>query len=155
MDADVIVIGAGPAGCAAGIRLVQAGYRVIALERKDREDGEDITSGEVLVPITQYECDALGLRFEGDWVLDRITGIRNVYPDLSWTYHPIPHLTCPVHVDRGGFNAALRKRLVEVGGKLVWNARVTEVASRNDSAIARILDRSEITARLIIDAGGR
>jgi flavin-dependent dehydrogenase len=155
MDADVVVIGAGPAGCAAGIRLVQAGYKVIALERKEREDGEDITSGEVLVPITQYECDALGLSFEGDWVLDRITGVRNVYPDLSWTYHPMPRPPFAVQVDRGGFNAALRKRLVEVGCKLVWNARVTDVEFRNDSAIARMLDRSEITARLIIDAAGR
>jgi menaquinone-9 beta-reductase len=155
VDADVIVIGAGTAGCAAAIRLVQAGYRVVALERKDHEDGEDITSGEVLVPATQFECEDLGLRFEGDWVLDRITGIRNVYPDLSWTYHPIPHSTTPVHVDRGGFNAALRKKLVEVGGNLIWNARVIDVEFRIDSAIARIADRSEITARLIIDAGGR
>ena len=155
MDADVIVIGAGPAGCAAAIRLVQGGYRVIALERKDREDGEDITSGEVLVPTTQYECNELGVKFEGDWVLDEITGIRNVYPDLSWTYHPIPHSVRPVQVDRGGFNAALRTRLVEVGGNLIWNARVTDLSFRNDSAIARSVDRSEVSARLIIDAGGR
>ena len=53
LDADVIVIGAGPAGCAAAIRLVDAGYKVIALERKEREDGEDITSGEVMVVPTQ------------------------------------------------------------------------------------------------------
>src|SRR5580698_10719751 len=88
LDADVIVIGAGPAGCAAAIRLVDAGYKVIALERKEREDGEDITSGEVMVVPTQNECGQLGLKFEGDWVLDRITSFRNVYPDLSWTYHP-------------------------------------------------------------------
>ena len=41
LDADVIVIGAGPAGCAAAIRLAAAGYDVLALERKEREDGED------------------------------------------------------------------------------------------------------------------
>ena len=89
LDADVIVIGAGPAGCAAAIRLVAAGYDVLALERKEREDGEDITSGEVMVVPTQNECAQLDVKFEGDWVLDRITGFRNVYPDLSWTYHPI------------------------------------------------------------------
>src|SRR5713226_4962684 len=116
LDADVIVIGAGPAGCAAAIRLVDAGYNVIALER---EDGEDITSGEVIVVPTQNECDKLGVKFEGEWVLDRITGFRNVYPDLSWTYHPISIPVCPVQVDRGGFNAALRRKLVEVGGRLV------------------------------------
>ncbi|HZC45974.1 MAG TPA: FAD-dependent monooxygenase, partial [Candidatus Acidoferrum sp.] len=155
LDADVIVIGAGPAGCAAAIRLVNAGYKVFALERKDREDGEDITSGEVMVVPTQKECDQLGLKFEGDWVLDRITGFRNVYPDLSWTYHPIPTVVCPVQVDRGGFNAALRRRLVEVGGSLIWNARVTDLEFRGDAAIAMTADRNRYSARMLIDAGGR
>ena len=130
LDADVIVIGAGPAGCASAIRLSAAGYDVLALERKEREDGEDITSGEVMVVPTQNECAQLGVKFEGDWVLDRITGFRNVYPDLSWTYHPIATPVSPVQVDRGGFNAALRRKLVEVGGRLVWNARVTDLEFR-------------------------
>jgi flavin-dependent dehydrogenase len=155
LDADVIVIGAGPAGCAAAIRLVDAGYKVIALERKEQEDGEDITSGEVMVVPTQNECAQLGVKFEGDWVLDRITGFRNVYPDLSWTYHPIPTPVSPVQVDRGGFNAALRRRLVEVGGRLVWNARVNDLEFRGDSAIAIAGDRTQYSARMLIDAGGR
>jgi menaquinone-9 beta-reductase len=155
LDADVIVIGAGPAGCAAAIRLVDAGYKVIALERKEQEDGEDITSGEVMAIPTQNECEQLGVKFEGDWVLDRITGIRNVYPDLSWTYHPIPTSVCPVQVDRGGFNAALRRRVVEVGGRLVWNARVIDLEFRGDSATAVTADRTQYSARMLIDAGGR
>ena len=155
LDADVIVIGAGPAGCAAAIRLVGESYRVLALERKEREDGEDITSGEVLVVPTQHECDQIGVKFEGDWVLDRITGFRNVYPDLSWTYHPITTSTFPVQVDRGGFNAALRRRLVEVGGRLQWNARVIDLEFRDDAAIAITADGQRYSARMLIDAGGR
>jgi flavin-dependent dehydrogenase len=155
LDADVIVIGAGPAGCAAAIRLVGAGYNVLALERKEREDGEDITSGEVLVVPTQNECAQLGVKFEGDWVLDRITGFRNVYPDLSWTYHPIPNSVFPVQVDRGGFNAALRRRLVEAGGRLIWNARVTDLEFKGDAAIAITGDGNRHAARMLIDAGGR
>jgi flavin-dependent dehydrogenase len=155
LDADVIVIGAGPAGCAAAIRLAAAGYQVIALERKEREDGEDLTSGEVMVVPTQAECAQLGIKFEGDWVLDRITGFRNVYPDLSWTYHPIPDFTWPVQVDRGGFNAALRRRLVEAGARLVWNARVVDLEFRGDAATAITADRNRYSARMLIDAGGR
>jgi len=154
-DADVIVIGAGPAGCAAAIRLVAAGYEVLALERKEREDGEDLTSGEVMVVPTQSECAQLGVKFEGDWVLDRITGFRNVYPDLSWTYHPISVPTCPVQVDRGGFNAALRRRLVEAGGRIIWNARVTDLEFRGDAAVAITSDFNRHSARMLIDAGGR
>jgi flavin-dependent dehydrogenase len=155
LDADVIVIGAGPAGCAAAIRLVVAGYDVLALERKEREDGEDITSGEVMVVPTQNECDQLGVKFEGDWVLDRITGFRNVYPDLSWTYHPIQTPIYPVQVDRGGFNAALRRRLVEAGGRIAWNARVTDLEFRGDAAVAITADFNRHSARMLIDAGGR
>jgi len=155
LDADVIVIGAGPAGCASAIRLATAGYDVLALERKEREDGEDITSGEVMVVPTQKECAQLGVKFEGDWVLDRITGFRNVYPDLSWTYHPIATPVSPVQVDRGGFNASLRRKLVEVGGRLVWNARVTDLEFRGDAAIAITADRKRYSARMLIDAGGR
>jgi menaquinone-9 beta-reductase len=155
LDADVIVIGAGPAGCAAAIRLVAAGYSVLALERKEREDGEDITSGEVMVVPTQHECAQLGVQFEGDWVLDRITGFRNVYPDLSWTYHRIPTQECPIQVDRGGFNAALRRRLVEAGAQLRWNARITDLEFSADAAVAISADRKRYSARMLIDAGGR
>jgi flavin-dependent dehydrogenase len=154
-DVDVIVIGAGPAGCAGAIRLAQAGFEVIALERKEREDGEDITSGEVLVPVTQFECDAIGVKFEGDWVLDEIRGFRNVYPDMSWTYHVIPRGPYPVQVDRGGFNAALRQRLVEAGAQLKWDARVADLEFGSDAVKVRCADRSEYCARLVIDAGGR
>ena len=155
LDADVIVIGAGPAGCAAAIRLVALGYDVLALERKEREDGEDITSGEVMVVPTQNECAQLEVKFEGDWVLDRITGFRNVYPDLSWTYHPIQTPIYPVQVDRGGFNAALRRRLVEAGGRIIWNARVTDLEFRGDAAVAITSDFNRHSARMLIDAGGR
>jgi menaquinone-9 beta-reductase len=154
LDADVIVIGAGPAGCAAAIRLVAAGYSVLALE-KEREDGEDITSGEVMVVPTQHECAQLDVKFEGDWVLDRINGFRNVYPDLSWTYHPIPTQECPIQVDRGGFNAALRRRLVEAGAQLRWNARITDLEFSADAAVAIAADRKRYSARMLIDAGGR
>ena len=149
------MIGAGPAGCAAAIRLAAAGYDVLALERKEHEDGEDLTSGEVMVVPTQNECAQLGVTFEGDWVLDRITGFRNVYPDLSWTYHPIPSATCPVQVDRGGFNASLRRRMVEAGARIVWNARVTDLEFRGDAAIAVTADGNRRSARMLIDAGGR
>ena len=89
-----------------------AGYNVIALERKEREDGEDITSGEVMVVPTQNECAQIGIKFEGDWVLDRITGFRNVYPDLSWTYHPIP---TPV-ISRTGRSRRIQRRAASPPG---------------------------------------
>lgn len=155
LDADVIVIGAGPAGCAAGVRLAAAGHDVVVLERKPIEDGEDITSGEVLAPATQTECAELGLELAGDWLLDRFHGVRNVYPDSSFTVHLLPEGMSYVNVDRGGFNAALRRRLVDAGARLVWNARVADVDIRADAARVRTADGGEYAAKLVIDAGGR
>jgi menaquinone-9 beta-reductase len=154
-DADVVVVGAGPAGCAAAIRLVQAGRSVVVLERKAHQDSEDITSGELLAPHTQLECAELGLDLSADWLFDRVTGVRNVYPDLSWTYHPFPSGMSYVNVDRGGLNTALQRRLLAFGGTIVWNARVTEVELRADAAVVRTAEGNEHRGALLIDAGGR
>jgi len=154
-DAEVLVVGAGPAGCAAAIRLAQAGRSVVVLERKPQEDAEDITSGELLAPVTQLECAELGLDLSAEWLFDRVTGCRNVFPDLSWTYHPFPGGLTYVHVDRGGLNAALQRRLVAVGGRLVRGARVTDVELRADAAVVRTAEGNEYRGVLLIDAGGR
>jgi len=155
MRADVVIIGAGPAGCAAAIPLARAGYEVLVLERKATEDGEDITSGEVLAPQTQYECAQLGVELSGAWMLDRFHRVRNVYPDLSWTCHELPVGISYVHVDRGGFNAALRSAVVAAGGHLLWDARVSEVETNTDAAVVRTVNGVEYRAPLIIDAAGR
>lgn len=156
-DADVVVIGGGPAGCAAAIRLVAAGHDVLVLERRAEaaNGAERIESGELLAPVTQVECKRIGVPLEGHWVLDRTTGVRNVYPDLSWTYHAFPEGFSYLNVDRGGFDAALRARLVAVGGRIAWDRRVTEMDVRADQAIVRTAKGTEHRTRMIVDAGGR
>lgn len=155
MDADILVIGAGPAGCSAAIRLVEAGHRVLVLERHSAAEVRDMTSGELMAPGTQDECAALGIEFAGDWVCDRVTGVRNVYPDLSWTYHAFPSGISYVQVDRGGFDAALRRRLVATGGRLLHDVRVTAVEISPEEALVKTADGDEYRARMVIDAAGR
>src|SRR5262249_3872579 len=107
-DAEVVVIGAGPSGCAAAIRLAEAGHDVLLLERTGADAAEEIASGELLAPVAQAELAAVAVELPGACLFDRFTGVRNVYPDLSWTLHRLPPGVAWVHVDKGGLCAALR-----------------------------------------------
>lgn len=155
MTADVIVIGAGPAGCAAGIRLAQMGYQVDVLEKRPLTERPNMTSGELLAPHTQQECDELGVELAGPWVCDRVHGVRNVYPDLSWTYHAFPEGFSYLQVDRGGFDAALQRRLLQVGAALHGELRVTQIEPHPDRVVVRDASGSRHEAKVAIDAGGR
>ncbi|PZW47045.1 flavin-dependent dehydrogenase [Humitalea rosea] len=63
MDAEVLVIGAGPAGCAAAILLARAGRRVLLLERE--AEAREIVCGEFLGPTAQAALARLGVGTEG------------------------------------------------------------------------------------------
>jgi len=154
-DAEILIVGSGPAGIAAAIPLVRAGRDVLVLERRDGDEGVDYASGELFSPAAQAELARIELPLEGDWVLDRVYGVRNVYPDLSWTYHRFPDGFSYVQADRGGFNNALRRRFKDCGGRLRMGARVTEVATDSQAAIVRTGDGAELRAPLLIDAAGR
>ena len=154
-DADVIVIGAGSAGCAAAVRLAMRGHDVLVLERGPLDPGVMWLSGELLHPVTQAECQEIGLALEGDWLCDRVSAVRNVYPDLSWTLHRMPDGVSFVNVDRGGFNSALRRRVLAAGGRIVPDVRVVDVATTGDAALVRTADGTEFRGALVIDAGGR
>src|SRR5262249_8913097 len=154
-DAEVIVIGAGPAGCAAAIRLAEAGHDVLLLERKAAEEGEDIASGELLAPAAQEELPEGGVELPASCLFDRSTAVRNVYPDLSWTSHRFPPGMSWVHVDKGGLGRALRARAGAVGARLVRGARVTGLSFRATDAVVESADGGTWTAPLVLDAGGR
>ena len=154
LDADVLIAGAGPAGCAAGIRLAEAGFDVLMVERDPMDAGPDITSGEVLALGTQLECASLGVSLDEDWAYGRMRFVRNVYPDLSWTLHAVPEGMGHIHVDRGGFNAALRARAALAGARLRCGETVTAV-DLADGAMIRTRGGAEYRGHVLIDASGR
>ncbi|MBI5289554.1 MAG: NAD(P)/FAD-dependent oxidoreductase [Chloroflexi bacterium] len=154
-DADVLITGAGPGGCSAGIRLAEAGHDVLMLERDPLDAGPDITSGEVLALQTQIECEQLGVDLNADWAYERFRFVRNVYPDLSWTLHAIPEGMGHLAIDRGGFNAALRRRAVQAGARIVCEVTARDMELRADGAVVRTREGGEYRGRVLIDASGR
>ena len=60
---DVLIVGAGPAGCAAGILLVRAGYRVVILEKHG--PGHSKTCGDLLGPRSLWWLHAMRIGWQG------------------------------------------------------------------------------------------
>ena len=154
-DAEVLVAGAGPGGCSAAIRLAEGGHDVLMLERDPLDAGPDVTSGEVLALQTQIECGQLGIDLNAEWAYERFRFVRNVYPDLSWTMHAIPEGLGHLAIDRGGFNAALRKRAGQAGARIVCDATAKDLELRADGVVVRTRDGGEYQGKVLIDASGR
>jgi len=156
---DVVVVGAGPAGCAAAIILAQARRRVLLLEAKP---APAFAVGESLTPDARPLLRALGIDSELLSQHHLISyGNESAWggPTLRRTdfiYSPHGH---GWHLDRAQFDRLLRGRARENGAELREEVRATRLA-RAEPEIWRVAWEApggvaEARARWLIDCSGR
>lgn len=152
---DVLVIGGGPAGCAAAITLSERGLRVALCDRAR----PTYRYGEALAP-----AGATLLRRLGAW--DRF---RSGPHAPCYAYHALWGTTVPTRfdllrspggpawmIDRPSLVGALRERAASLGVTLLPRAGKATVA--REATIWRVeleAERTSLLARWIIDASGR
>ncbi|MFW2543879.1 FAD-dependent monooxygenase [Primorskyibacter sp. 2E107] len=156
-DCDVLIAGAGPAGCAAAIPLAKAGLRVRMIEHHNKPR---FSVGETLPPRAVDQAEALlGPALED--CAYRTRGTVSVWGDEAaviqdFFFTPKQYGLC---VDRGGFDAALRARAIAAGAELSQGARITEIRQLPDQSwyVEREHQgaRRHGTCRVLIDATGR
>ena len=142
-DADVIVVGAGPAGSATAYYLAQAGLDVLVLEKSTFP--REKVCGDGLTPRAVKQLSAMGITFsEADgWVRNR--GLRiiggGVRLELDW-----PELTSypgyGLVRTRRGFDETLARAAQQAGARLLEGVTVTgpvldEATGRITGVIAR------------------
>ncbi len=122
---DVLVVGGGPAGCAAAIRLATVGHQVTVLERSGGQS--PIARGDLLVPAAVDELTDLGLDL-GALDANTITGTRLWHGGRSvpvrWPDTRTSTSDGAV-LRRSDLNAALRERAVAIGADVRLGARAT------------------------------
>jgi FADH2 O2-dependent halogenase len=166
-DADVIVIGGGPAGSTISGYLARAGYKVITLER-DIHPREHV--GESLVPATNIVTHDLGFwpkMEQMGWVPKpgaTWTGFKGgVGSEFVVTFadepQDIPNPEYTYHVDRAIFDAMFLKHAQELGANVVQGASVKKILFEGDRAVgvsATVAGKDiELRSKFVVDASGR
>jgi 2-polyprenyl-6-methoxyphenol hydroxylase-like FAD-dependent oxidoreductase len=158
MDADVVVVGAGPTGLALACGLRAAGVAVRVVDKAPRPA---VTSR------------ALGLQPRGVEVLDRLGALG----DLPQRAMPIRQVVVTVEgrelarlqiglsmerlggrpgliMSQAEIEATLRDRLAELGGTIEWSRGVAALDANADGVSVRLDDDSRIDAGWVVGADG-
>jgi flavin-dependent dehydrogenase len=167
LDADVIIIGGGPAGATVGAYLGRAGYRALILDR-DIHPRDHV--GESLVPATNIVTHDLGFweKMESSQFIKKPgatwTGTKGkVGSEFVVTFaeipQKIPNPEYTYHVDRAVFDAMYLRHAHELGAEVIEGATVLKVHFDGDRATGvrvRVLGREiDLRSKFVVDASGR
>lgn len=151
---EVIVAGAGVAGCAAALFLQKAGYRVCLLRH---QVNERYKAGESLPPVANKLLQELGL-----WEKFKMQGHLPCYGNRSaWgSPHPQTHdFLSDVygygwHIDRLAFEQLLLTEVLEKNIFILSSTELPEVVAKSPEWQLRA-NEITVAAPFLIDAGGR
>lgn len=151
---DIAILGAGPAGCCAALRLLTLGYHVALIERHvfpRPQIGESLSPG--IWNILDYIGAASALA-ESPLLHD--------LPARTIWENPEPLLTGPrgqgVMVDRAEFDARLLALAQTRGARVIQPGQVQSIMGEPDAWCLQVLSDGralQVNARLILDATGR
>jgi menaquinone-9 beta-reductase len=113
MHADVVVVGAGPAGCAAAVYLGRQGCRVLLLERACRAQPK--TCGDSLLPDALGALDGLGLGAQVRGAGRCLTSLEVTAPGGRTVSLTVPSVTLP----RPSLHALLQDEAIRCGVQLL------------------------------------
>lgn len=156
---DVLVIGGGPAGAAASLRLARLGYSVCLT---DAGAPQSFKIGESLPPAVKPLLEDLGARD----VCDTTAALPSYGNQSCWgdaVLRDTDFINDPRgsgwHVDRARFDAALRSAAAAAGVAAFLETRVSTASSlpggRWRATLNRKAGAGTIDARWIVDCGGR
>ncbi|MBI2504471.1 MAG: FAD-dependent monooxygenase, partial [Candidatus Latescibacteria bacterium] len=146
----MLVIGAGPGGCAAALALSRAGWKVVLAER--RHYPADKLCGEFLSPEGVESLERLGLG-EVLGVFPRIGEV--LVSSVSGQYWQAPLPTAGVGSSRRRLDALLLDCCAAAGVEVVQGVKVRRVEGNFEEGFRTALKGALLRARLVVGAWGK
>lgn len=141
-QADVLVLGLGPAGASAAAEAARRGCRVIALDRK-REAGLPVQCAEFVPAMIGMEAGALNGALR-----QRIEAMATFVEEDAADMQP----NFPGHMlDRAAFDASLVARAEQAGADCRFGRNLLRLTK---DGVAQLSDGTELRARAIVGADG-
>lgn len=160
IQTDVLVIGAGPAGCMAAAILKKRGFDVTVVEK---QKFPRFVIGESLLPKVMGHLEDAGLLeaikkvgfqekrgalFVHDKEVCEFDFSEKFTEGWDWTWQ----------VKRADFDNALAKEIIQQGVSVIFESTVTEVAFSGTKSITTIVSKEgtslEVMANFVVDASG-
>ncbi|MEM2110692.1 MAG: NAD(P)/FAD-dependent oxidoreductase [Candidatus Bathyarchaeia archaeon] len=155
---DVVVVGAGTAGCMAAKTIATAGLNVCLVDRKEEKSIGDKVCGDA---IGKHHFDNLGLAYPKGEELERdILGAKIYSPDLKTVFRLVGEGLTGFIVNRYLFGQRLLKDAINAGAVLLDSTHVLEPIVENDfvkGVLAENLKKglkTELRGKVVIDASG-
>ena len=164
----VIIVGAGPAGLFAALKLIERGIKPIILERgkevkSRRKDIADLTKQHIVNEDSNYCFGEGGAGTFSDGKLytrSKKRGDVNVILDILVQFGASPEIRVDAHPHIGTNKLpkiiqAIREAIIEFGGEVLFNSRVTDIIIKNNAVNGVVLQNgTEIDSNKIILATG-
>jgi len=155
---DVIVAGAGTAGCLAAKTVAKAGLRVCLIDRKKSEDIGEKICGDA---ISKHHFDELGLAYpKGEEVRNRAEGIKIHSPNMETTFEVKGERLYGFILNRHLFGQRLLRDAVAAGAILLDHTIATDPILQNgfvSGVVAKNLrtgKETQLQSRVVVDASG-
>ncbi|MFW9846612.1 MAG: geranylgeranyl reductase family protein [Candidatus Thorarchaeota archaeon] len=153
---DVIIVGAGPAGCTAARVTAAAGYRTLVVDRR-REIGVPIHCGEFL-PTPREMRDLLRDSPRATRLVDIPTSLIANRTNRLLLVSPLGnefYFKLDAHIiNRTKFDQYLAKQAVAAGAEIALHSTVIERSRSNTLIMRRNGQRLEMSARVVVGADG-